>query len=385
MDLVERLKRWQGLSKLRKQTKLSPSPTAFADLAERLIALGESEEAVQVAEEGLRRFPHSERLAHVQLFVKKGRLTGEIRKLKDDIQRRPNPASFAQLAHIYRELGSLDEALAIATQCAERFPLNETAYLTQGEIRLERFRRDLVAKDAVVAESALRQVLRLNPGHVAAHVCLAELLHLVGMRAECLKHLRHAIAITPSARDLQLVLGRLAAAPEPPAATDSFEELAGRVQAAGAFAGDLATFARTNDAPAAAAPSAADESLDADALRAALSALAEHEGLKNAAILGKDGSVVADHAAPESLPHARFAEIAAALRDAADDASRRMDTGSLVRVDLEGDAGSFVVARVRGLTIALHYGPPLRADRAWEVVEDFAARQLAAAREESRA
>jgi predicted regulator of Ras-like GTPase activity (Roadblock/LC7/MglB family) len=320
----------------------------------------------------------------VELFVKKSRLTGEIRKLRDDVQRRPNPASFSQLAHIYRELGSLDEALAIATQCAERFPLNETAYLTQGEIRLERFRRDLVAKDAVVAEGALRQVLRLNAGHVGAHMCLAELLHLVGMPAECVRHLRQAAVITPSARDLQALLAELDSA-TPEACTEPFEEMAGRVQAKGAFAGDPAKFARTSASPKSSAPPASEAALDDESLRAAMAVLGANEGLRNAVLLSREGAIVADHCAAESLPRARFGEIVAEIRDAADDASRRMDTGALVRADLEGDAGSFVVARVRGLTIGLHYAAPLRADRAWELVEDFAARQLAAGREEARA
>ena len=124
----------------------------------------------------------------MRLFVKKSRLTGEIRKLKDDLQRRPSPLAFSQLGQIYRELGSQDEALAIAAQCVERFPLNEAAYLMQGEIRLERFRRDLIAKDAVVAEGALRQVVRLNAHNAAAHLRLAEMYHLVGMSAKSTEH-----------------------------------------------------------------------------------------------------------------------------------------------------------------------------------------------------
>jgi hypothetical protein len=46
---------------------------------------------------------------------------------------------------------------------------------------------------------------------------------------------------------------------------------------------------------------------------------------------------------------------------------------------------NFVLTRVRGMTVALHYDEPLRADTAWEIVQEFTARQLAAGREESRA
>src|SRR5690242_6286151 len=111
---MERLKRWRGLARLRSQARRAPSPAVYGELAERLIALGEVEAAQRAAEEGLALFPDSERLAHVRLFAKKGRLAGRIRRLREELQRRPNPATYTQLAAIYRDLGSDEEALAIA-------------------------------------------------------------------------------------------------------------------------------------------------------------------------------------------------------------------------------------------------------------------------------
>jgi len=125
--LVEQLKRWRDLARLKSQVRRAPSPATYGGLAERLIALGETDEALLVAEEGLEVFPDADRLHAVQLFAKKGRLSGQIRKLREDLQRRPNPLTYAQLAQVYRELGSYDEALGIAAECAERFPLNEAS------------------------------------------------------------------------------------------------------------------------------------------------------------------------------------------------------------------------------------------------------------------
>lgn len=385
MALVERLKRWRDVARLRKQVRANPSPTTYAELAERLVALGEPDEAVGVADEGLSLYPHADRLAHVRLFVKKSRLTGQIRKLREDLQRRPTPLAFAQLAQLYRELGSHDEALAIAAQGAERFPLSESSYLMQGEIRMDRFRRELIAKDAVTAESALRQVLRLNNHNVTAHLRLAEVYHLVGMRGECAAHLREVLLITPEARDVEEFLAADDAAGPAPALEDPFEDLAGKVQSAAAFAGDPARFpspASGDDAPAA-APAHAD--LDGPALRAAMASFADHEGMRNAVLLDQAGAIVADHAVSDAIPKNHFAELVAEVRDAADDAARRMDTGSLVRADVEGPGMNLVVTRVRGLTIGVHFAEPMRAELAWEIVQDFTAHQLTAGREESDA
>jgi predicted regulator of Ras-like GTPase activity (Roadblock/LC7/MglB family) len=102
-------------------------------------------------------------------------------------------------------------------------------------------------------------------------------------------------------------------------------------------------------------------------------------------LLDKDGSIVADYTRAGGLGRTQFAQLVAAIRDAADDASRRMDTGALVRAEVEGPGNNVVLTRVRGLTVALHYCEPLRPDGAWQIVQDFTAHQLAAGREESRA
>jgi len=377
VTLVGRLKRWQDLSRLRRQARREPSPSAFAELAERLIALGEHDEALRVAEEGLTAYPHADRLEHVRLYVKKNRMTGELRRLREEIQRRPTALGYSRLAKLYRELGSHDEALAIAAACAERFPTDETAFLLQADLRRERFRRDMVAKDAVMAESALRQALRLNPKNVDARVRLAELCHLVGLREACAEHLQAARAASPSSPDLTALVAELGEAPA--ADEESFSEMAERVQAEGAFAGDPSKFDGGGDAP------APDEHVDAGSLLAAMSAFAGHAGLRNVVVLGRQGVVVADHSGPQGMPRAPFAQLVAEIRDAADDASRRMDTGALSRADVEGPGGSLVVTRVQGLTIGMQYVEPMRGDRAWGILQDFTARQLAAGRESSRA
>jgi tetratricopeptide (TPR) repeat protein len=378
VTFVGRLKRWQDLSRLRRQARRDPSPSAFAELAERLIALGEHDEALRVAEEGLAAYPHADRLEHVRLYVKKNRMTGELRRLREEIQRRPTALGYSRLAKLYRELGSHDEALAIAAACAERFPTDETAFLLQADLRRERFRRDMVAKDAIMAESALRQALRLNPRNVDARVRLAELCHLVGMREACAEHLRAARTASPSSPDLAALVEELG--DEQPADEETFGEMAERVQAQGAFAGDPAKFDGGDDAPA-----SAEEHVDAGSLIAAMSAFAGHDGLRNVVVLGRQGVVVADHSGPHGMARAPFAQLVAEIRDAADDASRRMDTGALARADVEGPAGSLVVTRVHGLTIGMQYAEPMRGDRAWEILSEFTSRQLASGREASRA
>jgi predicted regulator of Ras-like GTPase activity (Roadblock/LC7/MglB family) len=108
-------------------------------------------------------------------------------------------------------------------------------------------------------------------------------------------------------------------------------------------------------------------------------------GMKNAVLLDQDGASVADFQGEGGLAAGRFVELVANVRDVADDASRRMDAGALVRVDIEGPGGSVAVARARGLTVAVLYAAPLRVERACEAVEEFVARAVAAPRSHARA
>lgn len=381
MSIGERLKRWRDLARLRAQVRRAPSPSAYGELAERLIAFGETDAALAAAEEGLRSFPDSERLSQVRLFAKKGRLTGQLRKLRDDVVRRPTPVVFTQLAAIYRELGQVDDALQTAQECAERFPLNENPYLIQGEIRLERFLRDLIARDAVLAEQALRRVARINGHNVKAHLLLAELYWLVGATAACRRHLRSVLTITPTARDVQDFV-REVGTPDgsEPEAQEDFEELARSVEEQGAFAHPAERFPNLRGTQGEAPRQRAR--LDVESLKTEVVALGSHEGVRNSIVLDKDGEALADSTDGMGLTRKQFAELVTAIAATADDASRRMDTGALVRAEIESPSGNITVARVRNLTVGILYADPLRGDRVWEILQDFVARNLTSAERE---
>lgn len=387
MTIADRLKRWRDLARLRARAKSDPTPGAWTELAERLIAFGEVDDALRAAEEGLRAFPDSERLAQVRLFARKGRMSGQIRQLKDDIVRRPSPAAYAQLAQIYRELGSHDEALEIAAQCAERFPLNEAPHLLQAEVRLERFLRDQVARDAITAEAALQRVVRLNGHNARAHLLLADLYHVAGALSACRTHLRLALSANPQARDVQEFLARIGAdadAAGAPADEEDFRDAARRIEETGEFSNPPGSVPGARiEGPSGERRDRAQ--IDVDALRLRVVDLGAAEGVLNSAVLDRDGAVLADASASGGMPRRQFAELVGSVASTSDEASRRMDTGALVRAEIEGPAGNVTVARVRSYTIGVLYTAPLTPERVWARIEDLAARNVGAAREPAHA
>jgi tetratricopeptide (TPR) repeat protein len=376
VGILGKLQRSRALAKLRRHARNVPSPASFGALAERHVALGQIDLALKTAEEGLAVFPNSERLAAVRLFAKKKRLTGQIRRLRDDLQRRPSPVAFTQLAEIYRELGDPEAALELATECSERFPLNESPYLIQGEIRLERFLSDGIAKDAIIAEKALSKVVRLNGHNVKAHLFLAEVYNLVGALPKCRQHLRSVLAIVPGARDVQLFLKNLPSAEHETPGQKDFEELARAIEGGYGFAADPFEFPSEHPYMGNRIRPQSSLSIDLESLKEEVVRLGTKPGVRNSIILDRDGEFLADFTDANSLSRRQFCQLVNSINNTADEASRRMDTGALVRAEIEGPFGSMTVTRVRTLTIAILYDDPLRPDRVWELLQDFIARNL---------
>lgn len=370
MRFVEWLRRWREVSRLRGRLRRSPSPAAFGDLAERLIAFGDAEAALRVADDGLATFPDSERLAQVRLFVKRGPLNTRLRKLRDDLARRPTPSAYERLAETYRELGSVGDALATAEECAERYPLHESPHLVQGEIRLDRFRQDLIARDAVRAEQSLGRVARINARCVKAHLLLAELHWLVGDRTTCRRHLRAVLDVTPGARDVQDFLRGIA---EGGADDDlDFAERARAVEERGSFAEAPEAFPGAAARPGPRTPAR----LDVEEFKLRMTDLAGARGVRNTIVLDRDGAILADASDGAGLTRGQFGELVATVATVSDDAGRRMDTGALVRAEVDSPSGHVTVARVRHLTVGILYGDPLRPEPVWEALQDAVARSL---------
>ncbi len=380
MQIFERLKRCLEMSRLRATVRRAPSPASFSALAERHVAHGETDAALTVAEDGLASFPDADRLHQIRVFAKKKSLAGRIRDLRQDMARRPSPFVYTSLAEIHRELGDDEEALALASDCAAMFPQNDQPFLVQGEIRLERFLEHQVARDAVQAELALQRVVRINAQNLKAHVLLAELYHLVGALPACRRHLREVLENSPSARDVRAFLRQLGPAEDELDDDDVTEEmlisLAGRVEESGIFAGPPEAFPRlvAHDARARRRSSLR---INAERLTAAISDFAGTPGLRNSMLMDGDGRILAQHATDAGLGIDAFADVVREVRATSDGASRRMDTGVLVRAEIEGPETSLTVVRLRQYTIAALFSEPLRTDRVWEMVQDVTARSLA--------
>lgn len=401
MSILRKVKQIRELGRLRSEARTSPTPGTIGALAERFIALGRTEDAHRVAEAGLRRFPTSERLLAVSTFAKKQRLTAEITSLKREMGERPTPAVYSRLADIYRELGNFEQALSICEQCVERFPLNENPYLIIGEIRLTRFLQDQIAFDGLTAEKQLRRVVKLNDQNMKAHLLLAWLYHCIGAAEETKAHVQSALRLTPENPELEKFLRELETRPqafenalEPVASEEdedwdpldddpSIEDLVRAVETRGGFRNRPETCPASRLLPSSIGGPTAR--LDVEGLKRNLRDVGHRPGVSNALILDRDGEILADCSQTDGLTRKQFSDLVAEILKTSEDASRRMDVGTFHWCTVEGAFGGIAINRVKSISVGMKFDTSLRPDRAQTLLDEFAARNLTAPAEVTRA
>jgi tetratricopeptide (TPR) repeat protein len=380
--ILDRVKQFWELRRLKAAARAHPSPATLGALAERFISFGRIEDAYRTAKQGISLFPTSDRLAKVCTFAKKQRLQTEIRRLRRELVTRPAPIVFSQLAEIYRQLGKNDQALEICQQCLEKFPLNENPYLIIGELRLARFLSELIAHDGIEAEKQLRRVVQINGQNVKAHMLLANLCYVVGAIPETIESLQAVLANSPDNQEIEAFIAeqgsRIEGAGNAPV-SDRVRE----VERTHTLVNQPETFPGGRFTPDAPADQAA--TLDVEALRRSLSAVGKKVGVKNALIQDRDGEPLADFTHPDSLTRGEFSELVSDLVTTSEDASRRMDVGAFQWCSVEGDFGGVAVTKAKNLAVAMKFDPNVNSERAQSLLEDFTARNLTMPGEVTRA
>jgi hypothetical protein len=157
-------------------------PTLDATLAkarERL-AVGDFDHAHRLVEDGLRRFPDSEALRDTGLTIRRAQARAGMQHLKDRIARERDPRAYEQLIQLYTEVNMPEEARREALAYAAAHPDRDTPHLLLGEMHLQAFFNDVVARDAHTAHEHLVRAARLNGEALKPRLLLAELYFCVG-------------------------------------------------------------------------------------------------------------------------------------------------------------------------------------------------------------
>jgi tetratricopeptide (TPR) repeat protein len=166
--------------------------------AERMVAAGRYEEAMQVAETGLRRFPTAARLQSVVQYVRRASANKRLKNLKRLLDERKDERAYRELISLHLDLGNKDPALEVAERYVREFPDASEAHVHLGEVYLARYFSELFARDAWAAVESLDRALQYETESIRARVLLGLLYFAVGAPRYCANQLGEVLRLDPS-------------------------------------------------------------------------------------------------------------------------------------------------------------------------------------------
>ena len=163
--------------------------------AERLVAAGRHEEALQVAERGLKRFPSAGRLRSVIQYIRKVGANKRLAQLKQILDERKDERAYRELASLHLDLGNRANAYEVASAYVKEFPDAPEAHVQLAKVYLARYFAELFARDAWSAIESLDRALELNPETIRAHVLRGMLYYAIGAPRHCSNELNEVMRL----------------------------------------------------------------------------------------------------------------------------------------------------------------------------------------------
>jgi tetratricopeptide (TPR) repeat protein len=167
------------------------------------VAAGRFEEATQVAENGLKRFPTAVRLRAVVQYVRRVGANKRLAQLKKTIDERKDERAYRELISLHIDLGNRDQALEVAQRFLGEFPDSAEAHIDVGEVYLARYFAELFARDARSAFESLERALELDGRALRARVLLGLLYWSIGATRHAGNEIAEVLHIDPANARLQ--------------------------------------------------------------------------------------------------------------------------------------------------------------------------------------
>ena len=337
------------------------SPYSVAQFVERCIELKALEVALEEAEKGLKEFPNSEKLLEAYKHLIRVKCDDDLKVYRHEVKTQPSPKAYYRLACLYKEMRDYDQAIELARKGVDLYPEFEGNYIVLGDIRYERFQRDLRASDGLVAVELFEKASDLNHENYRLLFQLAEIYQAIGAREMALEKLNAILAFAP---DDANALKRL----------DEVQRM--KTSKSKTLRDVLQDFERRAASSAGARNAGSMGQLgqrytrNPDHLARKLRSLERVEGFNRAIVLGPAGEVLASYpGGPDE--NRRLADALKDMLDASIECCLRMDISTFEKGFLESPGGYTYVLIVDRLRFGILCGPTAKKDKIVDEVFRF--------------
>ncbi len=330
-----------------------PSPADFLRLARIYQEEGDLAKARQVAKRGAAKFPDSAEIGSAEQGLALLDREAECGRLRDQIDKYPNPRLYARLAELLRAGGKADEARSTVSRGLRNYPDYGGLHYVLG----------LLAREEGTAEEAcghLARATELDSYNYQALRILGEVQTELGRSAEAAEAYAKILAFAPDDQEVK--------------------ELREKTLAAGG--GEKRAVSPTKDtkvipteeAVVGMARAAVEEGAGTE-LDVSLSELVGSAGIEGALLVDNYGLPVAA-ALPGGMEEALAAAMVTGLRRSASPACGEVGLGAFEELVVESSSGAIYVYALREMTLAVFTAGGAKAGMVERRVHSFAERAL---------
>lgn len=353
------------LEGLEREVLANPTPHNMVSLVERYMAAGNEAKALEVARKAVEKFPDSEKCQTTYQNVRRLQLQSEIQELNRILRKSPSKSHYERLADIYhRELSNRTKAFEVALEGLAKFPTSDGLHMISGQIRMERFHQDFLANDFVEAVRHFEKAASINPANYRAQVSLGRLFAEAGMYYKAKPILEQVLRTNPGDETAEKLLA-FVSENLAKAAADLDDALA-EIESRRALSPEGQEVARLFEPlPRANAPVVSPMKIEGF-----LVGFESMNGYKCAAVLTRDGAVVASHTRG-MVSKERFARFLQDVYLCSEDASRKMDIGTFVSGELDTTIGRVGIAEWKQYIVGILADQPAKKEDLDAAIEKF--------------
>jgi tetratricopeptide (TPR) repeat protein len=329
------------------------SPYAVAQFVERCLDLKALDPALDEAEKGLKEFPQSESLLEAYKHLIRVKCDDDLKVYRHEVKTQPSPKAYYRLACLYKEMRDYDQAIDLARRGVDLYPEFEGNYIVLGDIRYERFQRDLRASDGLVAIELFEKASDLNHENYRLLFQLAEIYQAIGARELAIEKLNAILAFAPDDANSLKLLDAVQRMKPSKAKTlkDILQEFERRAatHTGARNAGQMGILGQRY-------------TRNPDHLARKLRSLERIEGFNRAIVLGPAGEVLASYpGGPDE--NRKHAEALQGMFEAAIDCSLRMDISTFEKGFFESPGGYTYTLMVDRLRFGILCGSNAKKDK----------------------
>lgn len=347
----------------------SKTPLEISREVERLIDMGDVQGALKLATDGVYENPRSEAVLSAYRFLKKETLAEDLKRLRQKLEKEPNPIAYSQLADAYKEIGDHDKAIEFCKRAIELYPEHEGPWIILGRTRLDRFKEDWIPRDALLAIEYYEKALDLNRNSYKTLIDLAELYTEIGAKRRSVKKCEAILYFAPEDEKALSLLRKAQSMGD--SKREDLDELvtlyADKKRKAAQRRGRKAGEPHGPSGRLAKSPALLQKKLET--LKGTI------EGFYAAVATDLDGTAIASNAA-RAIDQGQISDAVKQVFEAASDCSLRIDIGHFKRGVFEGPSGFIYLIVFDEIRIAILCDPGTKMQALDEAVTRFVEDEL---------